>query len=105
MKVVCWPILPTSQWKVLLRLCCPFSAIVFQVCWRQDFSLFIGHQAKGNTTLLDRGNCASPRDPRLKAVAGEDFGLCPLEKGVCSCREGVHIDGGKSKNTDCNKDH
>lgn len=34
-------------------------------------------------------------DFELDAVTEEDFGLFPLEKAACSCREGVHIDGVK----------
>lgn len=62
-----------------------------------EFFFVLGHQTMGNTNLPDREDCASPRvlDFELNAVTGEDFVLSPLEKGVYSCREGVHIDGVK----------
>ena len=74
---------------------------MFPVGWRQDISLFIGHQTMGNTNLPDRTvHHPEVLDFELNEITGEDSGLFPLEKTVCSYREGAHIDGIKSKNVD-----
>lgn len=55
----------------------------------------------GNTNLPDRTvHHPEVLDFELNEITGEDSGLFPLEKTVCSYREGAHIDGIKSKNVD-----